>query len=405
MIKAQRRFALIGVTVALLAAIAGLMLADTAPRTSTRVVLSQTTKTTLPAGPGSWTVQTAPDGGPYGDMLLTGLGLADGTGWAIGQWANSKTAPVQPLVEQWNGSKWSEVPFPSLSTADTYLTGMAGVADNNLWIAGFRQVLATKVTTTLTAHWDGTSWSTVSSPSPSSVANVVEAVFMISATDGYAVGSAFDAGGEDKPLILHWNGTSWSIDTAPAFTYGGERLQSVWASGPTDVWAGGYRWTGTARAIMLLHFDGTGWTQVNPPSPSASSAVIRSLSGGGASDVWAVGDGDNGSHLQGFALRYDGASWSQIPTPVTATDTNLRSVQVLAPDDVWMAGSSTTQFFASGATSDSQYFLHYDGVSITARSTGTTSSISPLGLFAAPGRLWAVGYESQNASILTNSQP
>jgi hypothetical protein len=63
-------------------------------------------------------------------------------------------------------------------------------------------------------HWDGTSWSIVSSPNPNpNVTSRLSGIAAISANDIWAVGN--DAGWFSE----HWDGTSWSIVNSPT---GGE---------------------------------------------------------------------------------------------------------------------------------------------------------------------------------------
>jgi len=83
-------------------------------------------------------------------------------------------------------------------------------------------------------RWNGSSWSNVTSPTP----YLLESVFMVSASDGWAVGS----GG----TIIHWDGSSWSNVTSPTTA----ALRSVFMVSASDGWAVGYggtiiRWTGT----------------------------------------------------------------------------------------------------------------------------------------------------------------
>jgi hypothetical protein len=54
----------------------------------------------------------------------------------------------------------------------------------------------------LVEHWDGTSWSVVSSPAPHGNNRKLLAIAAISASDIWAAGSAG---------IENWNGTSWSL--------------------------------------------------------------------------------------------------------------------------------------------------------------------------------------------------
>jgi hypothetical protein len=83
-------------------------------------------------------------------------------------------------------------------------------------------------------HWNGTDWSTVTSPTTVNLYSV----FMVSASDGWAVGSA--------GTIIRWDGASWTNVTSPT-TLG---LFSVFMVSASDGWAVGVfgtiiRWTGT----------------------------------------------------------------------------------------------------------------------------------------------------------------
>jgi hypothetical protein len=60
-------------------------------------------------------------------------------------------------------------------------------------------------------HWDGTSWSVVSSPNPNPQGNnSLVAVAAVSASDVWAVGHQLQG-----PFTEHWNGMSWKILATP----------------------------------------------------------------------------------------------------------------------------------------------------------------------------------------------
>jgi hypothetical protein len=65
-------------------------------------------------------------------------------------------------------------------------------------------------------QWNGSSWSVVSSPSPSTLANLFFAVAIVSANDIWAVGESQNAtSGIAQTLIEQWNGSSWSVVSSP----------------------------------------------------------------------------------------------------------------------------------------------------------------------------------------------
>src|SRR5204863_9080606 len=75
------------------------------------------------------------------------------------------------LTMHYDGKSWTVVPSPNQSTAanaDNDLRGVAAVGPNDVWAVGMYQNEQTAIHQhrTLAEHWDGTSWSILSSPSP-----------------------------------------------------------------------------------------------------------------------------------------------------------------------------------------------------------------------------------------------
>jgi len=96
-------------------------------------------------------------------------------------------------------------PAPAASFAVSGdLTGVAAVSASNAWAVG-----DTGSGGTLIAHWDGTAWKRVPSPSPAG--STLFRVAATSARNAWAVGCSGCRGpGVPEPLILRWNGTGWT---------------------------------------------------------------------------------------------------------------------------------------------------------------------------------------------------
>ena len=58
-------------------------------------------------------------------------------------------------------------------------------------------------------------WSVVQSPNATPGNNELHAVASVSATDVWAVGTSDNTLGNSQTLILHWDGTAWSIVPSP----------------------------------------------------------------------------------------------------------------------------------------------------------------------------------------------
>lgn len=59
-----------------------------------------------------------------------------------------------------------------------------------------------------TYHWDGHTWQTVASHSPSNEARLD--VVSAAAPDDVCIVGESDSGQPNEPVILHWDGTAWS---------------------------------------------------------------------------------------------------------------------------------------------------------------------------------------------------
>lgn len=153
--------------------------------------------------------------------------------------------------------------------------------------------------------WDGTNWTTVTSP----VATNLNAVWGTSASNVWAVG--------DGGVIIRWNGTTWAT-VASGVT---DDLRGVWGTASGNIWAVG-------AAGTIIHWNGTNWaTQV-----SGTTDDLYSIWGSSTADVWAVGE-------SGRICWWNGTAWTTVTSP---TGNTLLSVWGSSPWDAWACGVSGT---------------------------------------------------------------
>jgi hypothetical protein len=111
-------------------------------------------------------------------------------------------------------------------------------------------------------------------------------VTVTSATDAWAAGYTVDGQGRRTPFFEHWNGSAWSVVSAPAVS--GGSVESVAADSPTDAWAAGAfsMSSGSPGTAILAHWDGSSWTPVPTPIPGDAMAVAGAPNRTG----WVVGN-------------------------------------------------------------------------------------------------------------------
>jgi hypothetical protein len=108
---------------------------------------------------------------------------------------------------------------------------------------------------TMVQHWDGSSWQVVQTPNANPAQdNVLEALKCNSATDCWTVGY-FNAGDVNNPLletlIEHWDGSSWTIVTSPNRSeYQFNFLYGITCLSGSECWSVGV--SDTPNAITLV---------------------------------------------------------------------------------------------------------------------------------------------------------
>src|SRR5689334_20790485 len=112
-----------------------------------------------------------------------------------------------------SADSWQIIASPNGSGQVNELHSVSAFAENDVWAAGVSYNTERTTGSTLIEHWNGSRWSVVPSPNPSSSVNMINAVAAVSANDVWAVGTAPTS--TNTVLILHWNGVAWSVVPNP----------------------------------------------------------------------------------------------------------------------------------------------------------------------------------------------
>src|SRR5262245_58542932 len=234
---------------------------------------------------GSWAIAPSPDAGPQpaGNTLLGIAALSPTDAWAVGTQPNQSQYLPRPLTMHWDGGGWSIVSTPTIEVIDVRLNAVTAVNSGDVWAVGYSYDYDCGLCAqTLIEHWDGASWSIVPSPNPG-WSNQLYGVAAASATDIWAVGDQWLSWSTKVPLILHYDGTSWTAIDYPSIEFG--ELVSVFALAQNDVWAVGVSGViSTGIEALALHWDGTSWTRVPFPAEAGGYIALRGVSGVATTD-------------------------------------------------------------------------------------------------------------------------
>src|SRR6266567_4262181 len=145
----------------------------------------------------AWTVVSSPNPGA-GNGLFVVASISANDVWAVG---DSHTTGFQTLTQHWDGHKWSVVSSPNPGAQFNELFGVAAVSPTDVWAVGSFAPQGFSPSQTLIEHWNGTTWSVVTSPNPSSTTNLLEAAAADkSSGQAWAVGEFTAASGATQTL-------------------------------------------------------------------------------------------------------------------------------------------------------------------------------------------------------------
>jgi hypothetical protein len=266
---------------------------------------------------------------PAGEQaVLSGVDdLAPDNAWAVGESFGGGSGENQnglTLIEHWNGTDWSIVPSPNPAVGvagdSDVLTSISGTGPDDLWAAGQDNDQNTNTLSLLFEHWNGTTWTEATSPTPMFAIQFATAITAISADNVWAVGEQFTDG--NRTLAAHWDGTSWSIVRTPNFSSAGtpqNQLTGVSAAGPDDVWASGFANNVDKHNLDVpytLHWNGKTWQMTKVPTVGSDGSRLDAIVVLSTTEAWSVGQTQesNGSLLT-ITEKFNGSAWKISPSP------------------------------------------------------------------------------------------
>jgi hypothetical protein len=287
----------------------------------------------------TWSIVASPGPDPNNNILNGVAAFSASSVWAVGN-VGGNNGKVSTLVEYWNGSAWSVVPSPSTSAIENVLNSVVAISATNVWAVGYTND-GTGLFQTLIEHWNGTTWSIVSSPNAGSSENALTSVTAISANDVWAVGFYYKTNSSPTTtLIEHWNGTTWSIVSSPNAGTRGSSLQGVTAICAKNIWAVGF----ASGQTLIEHWNGTTWSIVSSPNTTSALNAFRGVAAVSANLVWAVGYARGvtpSSPVQTLIEQWNGTRWSIVASPNASSSSLLFAVAgVPKTQKMWAAGSN-----------------------------------------------------------------
>jgi Trypsin len=333
----------------------------------------------------SWTVQSSANaaGQNYNVLMDVSCSAANAC-TAVGQDSAGFGQQPESLAERWNGTAWStqavvnpelpiETELKSVSCISNTLCvgvgkdlfaegGFVEVWNGTSWMVAatfageMRKISCTAEGCVAVGVKGGTAetwlvfqlggaWAVASKVPPLPSGGTQSSLSGVSCTTGSActaVGSYRGGGSVYHPLVERWNGSTWSLQSAPDPTEGTAQnaMLAVSCGGPTSCWAVGE----AAGKPVAEAWNGSAWASVTVPIPAgAKGATLAGISCGSANACMAVGASNEGAGTEkALAERWTGLNWAIVPSPTPAGAkgfVTLSDVACLSPNACFAAGS------------------------------------------------------------------
>ena len=331
-----------------------------------------------------WSVVPSPNATIGNNGLRAVSSLSTSDVWAVGS-AEDANGNNQALVEHWDGTTWTVVSSPN--ELEGNLVAVAAISHSNVWAVG-SFLNNRSMQQALIEHWNGQKWSRVMSPA-TGPGTVLGAVTIVSSGDVWAVGDFLSGGTTAQTLTEHWDGHTWAVVPSPDAGAGNNLLTGVAAVSDSDVWAVGH-FLNASNVFQTLteNWNGAAWNIVPSPSKAGTEASLNTVAAAPGNDVWAAGESGSKSLIE----RWTGTSWVVVPSPSRGgTLVNiLDGLTIINGSDVWAVGQSQDATTGIPSTLIEQW----NGLSwgITASpSPGSASGLTGIAADPTSGQAWAVG--------------
>jgi hypothetical protein len=283
----------------------------------------------------SWTVQRTPRRAGATSSLLFDVSCASPRSCtAVGSFV-TRSGSALPLVERWNGTRWSiqRTTNPSQANGDrvSYLGGVSCASTTTCTAVGHSGNSAGTSGAALTERWNGAGWTIQRTPHPAdATASFLSAVSCVSPSSCTAVGFTNRPSG--VTLAERWNGVDWAIQRTPTpAAAAAVQLVGVSCASAMTCTAVGYFTIITGIDVMLAErWNGTGWTiQRTLYPPGARYVQLAGVSCATPMSCTAVGLFNNTPGIDvTLAEGSHNGDWAIQPTPYPqgAASNTLRSV-------------------------------------------------------------------------------
>jgi hypothetical protein len=280
---------------------------------------------TADAATRGWVIQATPNPAGSDGSYLEGVTCTSATSCtAVGYYIVEDGNAEDTLAEYWNGSTWAIQATPN--PADSRWVNLYNVSctsATNCTAVGAYSNSAGSDYSPLAEQWNGSTWTILTAPVVAGATSTwLAGVSCPTATNCTAAGRYTSSAGDELALVEHWNGTAWTVQTTPLPAGANEdELAGIACTSASHCTAVGFYSTSAGNAFTLAEVrTGSTWAVQSTPNPSDGSNDLAAISCHTATNCTATGsDFSNATGvIVTLAEHWNGSTWAAQSTPSPA---------------------------------------------------------------------------------------
>jgi hypothetical protein len=268
---------------------------------------------------------------PGHNSALTAVGCSPARQcWAVGSY-NARPGTFRGEILRWTSGRWQVVSIPEPG-AESSLSGISCPSPRYCLATGWTANARGHLSVPEVLRWNGTRWSVASAPAG------MRSLGGLSCT---APDDCWVIGGRNN-RAAHWNGHRWG---RPRRLPGVGAPNGIACVTAADCWAVGFyvKPNGTNQYNLMVHWDGRAWSVVRVPQPGGRGNELNAITCVAAADCLAAGSDIGGTHphTRNEVLHWNGSRWSLVKTPTgPRSKGELLGIECLARPDCWAVGDN-----------------------------------------------------------------
>jgi lysophospholipase L1-like esterase len=243
---------------------------------------------------------------------------------------SGQEAPVEPLIERWDGSSWTieAAPLP-VGHGNASLQAVSCSSATSCLAVGYAGTLP------LAETWNGASWHLVPPQNYGADGSRLASVSCTSPNSCDAVGTYQDEHGWEHPLVEHWEGAAWTVQQVadpdpPGPNANNSELDGVSCPTAISCMAVGTTWSQAEDGYRSLteNTNGSVWyEQAFPDLPETFQDPLESVSCTASTNCVAVGAYSKKDEIESAGIlagHWTGTAWT--PFLTSGGSESLRSI-------------------------------------------------------------------------------